>query len=243
MPRERILILGGTAEARNLANRLIDAGHDVVTSLAGVTQAPQLPTGEVRRGGFGGSEGLAAYLCAGGFGALIDATHPFAVQISCHAAAAAKACGLPLYRLERPAWMAEAGDLWIGVETIAAAVAALPEGARVFLTIGRKEVGPFLGRADLQGIMRMIEAPKEVPPPRWHLILARPPFAVAAEKELMIQNRITHVVSKNAGGDETRAKLFAARETKIPVVMIARPQKPEAASLSSVDEALRLLSP
>ncbi len=243
MPGERILILGGTAEARDLANRLADAGHGVVTSLAGVTQAPQLPKGEVRRGGFGGSEGLAAYLRPGGFSAVVDATHPFAVQISRHAAAAAKACGLPLYRLERPAWVADAGDRWIGVASIAAAVAALPKGARVFLTVGRKEVVPFLARADLTGIMRMIEAPEDVPPPQWRLILARPPFAVAGERELMTQNRITHVVSKNAGGEATRAKLLAAREIKIPVVMVERPEKPAPLSLSSVDEALRLLSP
>ncbi len=243
MPGKRILILGGTAEARVLANRLIGAGHGIVTSLAGVTQAPRLPAGEVRRGGFGGAEGLAAYLRAGEFRALIDATHPFAAQISLHAAEAAKACGLPLYRLERPAWVAEAGDRWIGVADIAAAVAALPANARVFLTIGRKEVAPFLARADLEGIVRTIEAPKEVLPSRWRLILARPPFTAAAEKELMTQNCITHVVSKNAGGEETRAKLLAARETKIPVLMIARPQKPEAVILASVDEAVRVLSP
>jgi precorrin-6A/cobalt-precorrin-6A reductase len=243
MPGERILILGGTAEARGLANRLVDSGHGVVTSLAGVTQAPQLPKGEVRRGGFGGTEGLAAYLRSGGFSAVIDATHPFAVQISRHAAAAAKACGLPLYRLECPAWVAEAGDRWISVASIAAAVAALPKGARVFLTIGRKEVALFLARADMHGIMRMIEAPDEAPPPQWQLLLAGPPFTVTSEKELMTKNRITHVVSKNAGGEETRAKLLAARETKIPVVMIERPEKPEAITLSSVDDALRLLSP
>lgn len=243
MPGERILILGGTAEARDLANRLTDAGHGVVTSLAGVTQAPQLPKGEVRRGGFGGVEGLSAYLRPGGFSAVVDATHPFAVQISRHAAAAAKACGLPLYRLERPAWVAEAGDQWIGVASIAAAVAALPKAACVFLTIGRKEVAPFLARADLTGVLRMIEAPENVPPPHWRLILARPPFAIAGERQLLTQSRITHVVSKNAGGAETRAKLLAAREIKIPVVMIGRPEKPAAITLSSVDEALRLLSP
>jgi precorrin-6A/cobalt-precorrin-6A reductase len=104
-------------------------------------------------------------------------------------------------------------------------------------------VAPFLARDDLSGIVRMIEAREDPVPPRWRLILARPPFTVAAEEELMIQNRITHVVSKNAGGEETRAKLLAAREIKIPVVMIARPEKPEAITLSSVGEAIRLLSP
>ncbi|HEY5597626.1 MAG TPA: cobalt-precorrin-6A reductase [Kiloniellales bacterium] len=243
MPGKRILILGGTGEARALAGRLIDAGQDVVTSLAGVTQAPHLPKGEVRRGGFGGPQGLAAYLRDGGFEILIDATHPFAAQISRHAAEAAKACGLPIYRLERPAWVAEEGDHWIGVPNIAAAVAALPADARVFLTIGRKEVAPFLARADLTGVMRMIEAPEKAPPPRWHLILARPPFTIAGERELMAANRITHVVSKNAGGEETRAKLIAARETKIPVVMIARPAKPAAIVMAGVDDAFQLLSP
>ena len=243
MPGKRILILGGTGEARALAGRLIDAGQDVVTSLAGVTQAPHLPKGEVRRGGFGGPQGLAAYLHDGGFEILIDATHPFAAQISLHAAEAAKACGLPIYRLERPAWVAEEGDHWIGVPNIAAAVAALPADARVFLTIGRKEVAPFLARADLTGVMRMIEAPEKAPPPRWHLILARPPFTIAGERELMAANRITHVVSKNVGGEETRAKLIAARETKIPVVMIARPRKPAAIVMAGVDDAFQLLSP
>ena len=243
MPGKRILVLGGTAEARSLADRLADAGRDVVTSLAGVTQTPHLPKGAVRRGGFGGAEGLAAYLRDGGFGVLVDATHPFAAQMSLHAAEAAKACGLPLYRLERPAWEAEAGDLWHGVPDIAAAAAALPAGARVFLTVGRKEAPAFLARADLAGILRMIEAPKEQPPRRWHLILARPPFTIAGEKELLTANRISHLVSKNAGGEETRAKLVAARETKIPVVMIARPAKPEAILVESVEKAFRLLSP
>lgn len=243
MPAKRILILGGTGDARALADRLADAGRDVITSLAGVTQAPHLPKGEVRRGGFGGPAGLAAYLRDGGFGVLVDATHPFAARMSLHAAEAAKACGLALYRLERPAWVAEDSDLWTGVADIAAAVAALPAGARVFLTIGRKEVAPFLARADLAGILRMIEAPREQPPPRWNLILARPPFTIAGEKELIVANRITHLVSKNAGGEETRAKLIAARETKIPVVMIARPAKPEAILAASVGAAFRLLSP
>jgi precorrin-6A/cobalt-precorrin-6A reductase len=241
MPGKRILILGGTGEARALANRLIDAGHGVVTSLAGVTQAPHLPKGEVRRGGFGGAEGLAAYLRDGGFEFLIDATHPSRRRFTAcrRSGESLRLAALPA---RTPGLEAEEGDLGKGVKH--AAAAALPADARVFLTVGRKEAAAFLARADLAGILRMIEAPKEKPPPRWNLILARPPFTIAGERELITANRITHVVSKNAGGEETRAKLIAARETKIPVVMIARPAKPAAiAAASTTRSSCFLLDP
>jgi precorrin-6A/cobalt-precorrin-6A reductase len=243
VPVNRILILGGTGEARLLAGKLTDAGRDVITSLAGVTRSPHLPKGEVRHGGFGGSAALAAYLRKGHVTTLVDATHPFAVRISTHAAEAAKMCALTLYRLERPVWIAGSGDQWISVSDIASAVNALPSGARVFLTIGRKGVAPFLQRGDLEGVLRMIEAPESPPPATWHLILARPPFTVAEETDLLLRHRITHLVCKNSGGEQTSAKLTAARSTKIPVVMIERAPKPEAVVLTSLDEAVGVLSP
>jgi precorrin-6A/cobalt-precorrin-6A reductase len=221
---ERILVLSGTSEARALASALVVAGHDVTTSLAGATQKPILPDGKVRVGGFGGVEGLREFLKQEKISVVIDATHPFAAVISTHAA---RACGgLPLLRLERPAWQRQAGDQWIEVSDSAGALAALPLKAATMLTIGRKQVEPFFMRNDLSGLARMIEQPATLVPEGWTLILERPPFTVESELALMRQHSITHLVSKNAGGTETRAKLEAARQLRIPVVMIARPAKP-----------------
>ncbi len=228
MPSKRVLILGGTSDARVLAAEFIAAGYETVTSLAGVTEAPVMPKGEVRVGGFGGEEGLYAYLKEGNFAALADATHPFAAQISRHGFNAAKRAGLPYLRLEREPWQPAAGDHWIGVPNIAGAVAALPSQSRVLLTIGRKEIAPFLARSDIAGVARMIEKPPFELPQNWHLILARPPFSIVDERNLMATYRITHLVTKNAGGAQTEAKLVAARALGLPVIMIARPLKPVA---------------
>lgn len=227
-----MLILGGTAEARQLAGLLLKAGYAPTTSLAGITRAPADIPGEMRIGGFGGAEGLSRYLAAERFSCLVDATHPFATAISREAKAAAGLCGLPLVRLERPPWQPEPGDRWTNVADIAAAVAAIPAGAQLLLTIGRKEVLGFLARADISGIARMIEAPgidmdKEVTG-RWRILLERPPFHVEKELCLMKDHSITHLVTKNSGGEDTRAKLLAARLQSLEVIMIARPVKPEA---------------
>jgi precorrin-6A/cobalt-precorrin-6A reductase len=225
MPAERILILGGTGEARALAETLMNSGFDVVTSLAGVTTGPRLPVGEVRRGGFGGAEGLAGYLRTSRISAVVDATHPFATQISRHAKLATEAASKFLCRLERPAWQAEPGDRWIDVGSIAEAVEALPAGAQALVTIGRKGIAAFFARPDISGVARMIESPLEVVPKSWLLIMARPPFSVRDETRLIEGHYITHVVVKNSGGEDTRAKLVAARERNIPVVMLRRPLK------------------
>lgn len=247
MAAPRILILGGTRDARDLAAALIAAGFDTVTSLAGVTQEPILPQGRVRIGGFGGADGLKAYLVGEGIDAMADATHPFAAAMSRHAAEAANALSLPLLRLERPAWAPQAGDLWTIVPSTDEAVAALPHNARALVTIGRKEIGAFFARDDIGGIARMIELPPEHPPPRWMLLRERPPFTPEAEKALITHHAITHLVTKNAGGDDTSAKLKAARETKIPVIMIARPAKPVITCVPTAEAAIpafrRLLSP
>lgn len=235
MPARRVLIFGGTTEARELAARLASAGHHVVTSLAGVTSAPRLPAGEVRTGGFGGVAGLADYLAAEKFDWLVDATHPFATQISAHAHAAAAQTGVALVRLERPPWRPEADDRWISVPDIASAVRALPEEATAFVTIGRKEILAIAGRADIRVVARMIEAPAKPLPGNWRLVLARPPFSVDEEMALMRAEGASVLVTKNAGGDGT-AKLEAARILRLPVVMIERPPKPEARTAASVDE-------
>jgi precorrin-6A/cobalt-precorrin-6A reductase len=233
MPDKRILILGGTSDAIILARELVKAGHDIVTSFAGVTEHPVLPEGEVRVGGFGGEEGLYDYLKAEGFAAIADATHPFAAQISAHGFSAATRAGIAYLRLERAAWTPLPADNWISVPGMEAAVAALPNAARVMLTIGRKEIDAFVARADLSGVARMIEKPMLDLPGQWQLIQARPPFTVDAERSLLETHKITHLVTKNAGGKLTVAKLIAARALRIPVVMIARPLKPSAPTFGS----------
>lgn len=236
-----ILILGGTGDARRLAERLVAEGLRVITSLAGVTTDPVLPPGEVRRGGLGGVEGLVAYLRGEGIGAVIDAMHPFAAQMSIQAHAACVQCSISLYRFERPGWTPQAGDCWTEVDSAEAAAAALPAGARALVTIGRKEIGPFFARGDIGGVARMIEPPPRPVPSGWQVLLQRPPFTRAAEIELMRAQAITHLVTKNAGGSETEAKLFAARQLAIPVIMIARPAKPQAICTADETTLIHLL--
>jgi precorrin-6A/cobalt-precorrin-6A reductase len=233
MPNKRILVLGGTSDGNVLAKELLKSGFDVVTSFAGVTENPVLPEGEIRVGGFGGEDGLYDYLKAEGFMAVADATHPFAAQISRHGFSAAERAVIPYLRLERAAWTPLPADNWISVPTSEAAVAALPDAARVLLTIGRKEIAVFLAREDLIGVARMIEKPPFELPPTWALLLARAPFSVESERELLALHKITHLVTKNAGGKLTVAKLIAARGLRIPVVMIERPQKPPVQAFGS----------
>jgi precorrin-6A/cobalt-precorrin-6A reductase len=234
----KVLILGGTAEGRELATLLERAGYAPVTSLAGGTQKPAQMAGETRRGGFGGAEGLLHYLARERFTALVDATHPFATAISRQAKEAAEARGLPLVRLERPAWQPEPGDRWINVPDIPAAVKAIPTGAQILLTIGRKEAAPFLARSDISGIARMIEPMDIEVTGNWRIMLARPPFHVEKELCLLSEHSISHLVTKNSGGEETRAKLIAARMKGIKVIMIARPAKPQVAIVSDPLAAL-----
>jgi precorrin-6A/cobalt-precorrin-6A reductase len=247
MRRERILILGGTGEARELASLLAAEGCSVITSLAGVTENPLLPEGEVRRGGFGGVPGLVDYLNKEGIALVADATHPFAWHMAVHAEAACRETGLPLLRLERPAWRAGAGDRWTAVCSVVEAAASLPGGSRVLVTIGRTEIAPFLAREDISGVARMIESPGSPLPARWTLLLQRPPFTVAQERRLMREHAITRLVTKNAGGAATEAKLVAARELGVPVTMVQRPVKPEVQTFDKAEElaaaATRLLSP
>jgi precorrin-6A/cobalt-precorrin-6A reductase len=242
MPNKRILVLGGTSDANVLATELLKSGFDVVTSFAGVTENPVLPQGEIRVGGFGGEDGLLDYLKAEGFVALADATHPFAAQISRQGFRAAKRAGIPYLRLERAAWTPLPADNWISVPDAEAAVAVLPNAAHALLTIGRKEIGAFLVREDLSGVARMIEKPPFELPPSWALVLARPPFSVDSEIDLLAFHKITHLVTKNAGGKLTVAKLMAARAQRIPVVMIERPQKPPTPAFGSAPALVAALA-
>ncbi len=232
-----ILILGGTGEARALAAALVQAGRKVVTSLAGRTANPLLPEGQVRIGGFGGVAGLAAYLRKQQTGLLIDATHPFAAQISANAVAAAKAADVPLVRFERPEWQRPSGAEWIEVEDMAQAAAVLPAGAKVFLAIGRQEIAHFFERTHCRFTARMIEVP-ETAPGNWTIIAGRGPFPVQAEVDLLAFHGFTHMVAKNSGAAASRDKIEAAAQLGVPVVMVKRPVLPPARSFENVQALL-----
>jgi len=242
---KRVLILGGTGEAATLAAQAAVLPEvEVITSLAGRTRRPVTPSGRVRIGGFGGDAGLIDYIRAQRIDLLIDATHPFAAHISFNAATAARACGLPHLLLLRPAWEPMAGDRWIAVESIAAAVSILPNVAqRVFLTIGRQDLAAFAPLTDLWFLMRMIDPPTpDTPVPPGTLVLERGPFTLADERKLLKTYAIGAIVSKNSGGDATYAKMIAARELAVPVVMVQRPATPEGEQVTDVEEALAWLA-
>jgi precorrin-6A/cobalt-precorrin-6A reductase len=230
----RVLVLGGTRDARMICNTLHDQGNDVTLSLAGVTENPEPVRCAVRRGGFGGAVGLRDYLLREKISVLIDATHPFAAQISRNAAAAVQGSGIMHFRLDRPAWRKNPAAHWISARNYEDAASLLPSGACVFLTIGRKEIAPFLERPDISGILRMIEPPAQTIPPSWLLIRARPPSAVEPEIELMNAHGITHLVTKNAGGPNNQ-KLKAAERLSIPILMIGRPKKTGGKTFTSLE--------
>lgn len=238
---ERVLILGGTGEARELAAALAAGGiAEPVTALAGRTAEPVPVAGEVRVGGFGGPEGLAAHLRAGGYAALVDATHPFARQISVHAAAAARAAGVPRLALLRLEWRPQPGDRWVeaadeGDAAAALARLGLPPGAAVFLALGRQRVTAFAALPELRFVLRTVD-PVEPPWPDCRVITGRGPFDAAAEQALLTAEHIAVIVCRNSGGD--RAKLDAAGTLGLPVVMIRRPPPPEPPVVASVAEAV-----
>ena len=238
----RVLILGGTAEAAALADVLADRGvWQAVTSLAGATRSPAPVSGEVRRGGFGGSEGLAAFLTETAIDAMVDATHPFAAQISTHAVAAAATAGTPLVRLQRPEWRPADGDDWIDAADAAAAAAVLPRAARVFLATGRREL-PAFASTDAFVLVRLIDPPDRPLPLANHtLTLGRGPFALDGELALLRRHRIGWLVSKNSGGSGAFPKIQAARALGVRVVMIRRPALPAADTVSDVAGATAFL--
>jgi precorrin-6A/cobalt-precorrin-6A reductase len=246
---KRILILGGTGDAVELATRASQiAGVEVITSLAGQTRQPLIPQGNVRVGSFGREAGLADYLRTERIDLLIDATHPFAAQISFHAAAAATDCSISRLLLTRPAWQpreshdawAHRRDRWIEVPDYETAAATLPGLAkRVFLTTGRQTLAAFAHLKDIWFLMRMIEPPpSDMPTPPGKLLLERGPFSLAGEQELLRTYKIEAIVSKNSGGNATYAKVAAARELGIPVVMVQRPPVPAGEQAIDVESAL-----
>lgn len=241
-PVMRLLVLGGTSEASALAQALADRPDLQATlSLAGRTAAPVRPVIDHRIGGFGGVEGLCAWLTREGADAVIDATHPFAARISANAVAACNRLRLPLLTFGRPAWAPVAGDHWIDVDDVPAAVRALgPVSRRVFVTTGRLELDAFAAAPQHHYVARMIDPPATPPAlPDCTIVYARGPFALADELKLLDTHRIDIVVSKNAGGDATYAKIAAARARGLPVVMVRRPAAAPGTQAATVAEVLR----
>lgn len=240
-----ILILGGTTDARRIAERLADRPeHAVKLSLAGRTAAPAALPVPVRVGGFGGAEGLAAYLKTEQIDALIDATHPYAAVMSTNAAWAAQAVGVPLIALRRPAWTQVEGDQWIEVDGVGEAVEALGASPRrVFLALGRKDIAAFAQAPQHHYLVRSVD-PIDPPlaVPHADYIRARGPFSEENDRALLTKHRIDVVVAKNSGGSATYGKIAAARSLALPVVVLRRPPlPPDVPTVETVDEALALL--
>lgn len=243
-----ILVLGGTSESRRLAELLVTAGLEVVTSLAGKIARPRLPRGEVRIGEFGGEAGLAHWLRENAVSAVIDATDPFARQISADAARASSVTGVPLLRVERPRWSPVDGDEWIRVPDMEAAVAVVREQfRRPMLTVGKLGASAFAEDSRGSYLIRCSEPPPGPLPHRYLLVLDRGPFGVDSERTLMARHRIDVLVTRDSGGETTAAKLEAARALRIPVVMVERPRgtasgvEPGPETVDTVEDAARWL--
>jgi precorrin-6A/cobalt-precorrin-6A reductase len=240
----RILILGGTMEARRLAERLAGRSDLAATlSLAGRTTAPAVQPVPVRIGGFGGAHGLADYLSAHRIDALIDATHPYAAVISANAAEAARSTGVRLLALRRPPWIAVAGDRWTEVADVAAAATALEHAPRrVFLALGRKELAPFAGAPQHHYLVRSVD-PVDPPlaVPHAIYVTGRGPFGEADDRALLEQHCIEIVVAKNSGGTASYGKIAAARALGLPVIMLRRPVLPQVPAVETVAAAVTWL--
>jgi precorrin-6A/cobalt-precorrin-6A reductase len=233
-----VLILGGTAEARELAGALDAAGVAVISSLAGRVAHPRLPPGAVRIGGFGGPDALADWLRHHGIVAVVDATHPFAERISASAARACPAAGTALLRLERRGWHERPGDRWRWVENLAAAAEAVAGlGVRVLLTTGRQGLEAFAPLDDTWFLIRCVDPPGPPLPARHELVLDRGPYTLAGELALLDAHGIDLVVTKDSGGAHTEAKLDAARERGVPVIVVRRPPRAPAPTVTTVTAA------
>jgi precorrin-6A/cobalt-precorrin-6A reductase len=241
---KRILILGGTTEARQLAKRLAGrADLDVTLSLAGRTASPVPHAVPVRVGGFGGAAGLADHLAAERIDALIDATHPYATIISENAIAAARQTAVPFMALRRPPWTPIAGDRWIDVNDTAAAVSAIGKTTRgVFVALGRNDLEPFAGAPQHRYLVRSVDpVDPPLPVPHASYMTARGPFSEADDRALMAAHAIDIVISKNSGGSAAYGKIAAARTLGIAVIMLRRPPAPDVSAVETVEDAVAWL--
>lgn len=237
----RVLLLGGTGEARSLARSLDATGVPFVSSLAGRVSNPALPIGEVRVGGFGGVAGLVDYLHGEGITHVVDATHPFAATMTAHAAEAARLTGVPLLVLRRPGWAERAGDEWTWVADVAAAAERVATAATgtVFLTTGRRDLAVFAPDEGHEYLVRTVDPPSGPTPPRMTLLLDRGPYTLDGELDLMRRHAVTLLVTKDSGGALTVAKLDAARALGLPVVVVRRPRLP--AGVTAVPDVASVL--
>ena len=241
----RVLVLGGTGEARQLADRLVDLGANVTTSLAGAVLHPRQTAGELHTGGFDGARGLIAYLRGNTCDTVVDATHPFAATITEHAVDACAETGIPLLALRRPGWVAGPGDRWTRVPSITAAaddVRVRPPGT-VFLTTGRRTVDEFADDQTHTFVVRSVDPLRGRIPPRTTAVLARGPFTLDGELALMREHDVGLLVTKDSGGPATAAKLAAARQLDVPVLVVDRPPLPTGVTaLETVDAVLSQLA-
>ena len=247
MSRLNLLILGGTGEAVALARAAIARFGDtisVTTALAGRTSRPGPIPGQVRIGGFGGVAGLAAYLAEHGVTRLIDATHPFAAEISAHARRACDRAGVPRLMLLRPAWRRHPLDRWIEVDSIDAAASLVGKlGRRAWLTVGAQAIPAFTPVTAVRFLVRLLDPPPKPLPLHFHeIVLGRGPFSLAEERHLLQRHGIEVLVCKASGGDATEAKLVAARELSLPVIMVRRPPAEPGDSVETVEAALDWLA-
>ena len=238
-----VLVLGGTTEASALCRALADAGIPATLSYMGRVERPRQQPIPVRIGGFGGVPGLVDYLQDHVITHLVDATHPFAAQMSTNAVRAAQQAGVPLIALTRPPWQPEPGDTWQRVPDMAGAVAALSgPPRRVMLAIGRMHLAEFAVQPQHHYLLRLVDDPVQPPPlPQHAVVVDRGPFSVDADRALMQDHRIDLVVSKNAGGTGSVSKLLAARQLALPVLMIDRPPLPPRAQVNSPRDVLALI--
>lgn len=238
----RALILGGTSDASLLAAEIARAGIDAVYSYGGRTRAPAdqpLPT---RIGGFGGVSGLADYIRRENITHVIDATHPFAAEMSRNAILACAEAGSPLIALERSPWTKAPGDSWIEVADVNAAVAAVPVApANVFLAIGRQHIAPFASKPQHAYTLRFVDPPEAPLPFAADVIVSRGPFTLDGELDMLRSRDIAWIVARNSGGDGARAKIDAARMLGLPVIMISRPRLPERLRVESMAEIMQWL--
>lgn len=237
----KVLIFGGTGDARDIAERLVALGHDVTTSMAGKTQAPVLPKGNVRAGGFGSVARLRDFIQENRFDWIIDALHPYAVTMSGNLIAATKTMDVRVVRLARPDWEMPPTAIVERFTSAADAITSAPEAARLLITSGHQDLDCLKARSDCTAQIRLIEPPETPLPANASILLDRPPYTLEGEVALMQGHAITHLITKDGGSTATRGKIDAAAELGVTICLITRPEPPDGRWVASVDEIIALV--